>query len=578
MKNKRVMSVLIILLCLSLCIGATYAYFTDSATSSRNKIQAGKLKIDLELLNKDTLIWNSIKESQDPIFNYEYWEPGYTDVKLLKVENEETLAVKWEARFIYESEFSALADAIKVYVKTSENEFAYPTSRDLDDSWEYQGTLAEFASNIANILNGELLSGESNYFGIALYMPTTVEDNTLQGEAIDPFDIQIFATQLAHESDAFDEKYDENAESSNGEVTPPGETESESDPTTSSSEPEPTDDIEPTDSDIFTWSYNGDGTYIVTGFKDDVTVPENLVIPDTYNGLPVTAIGNRAFYGDSTIESVVIPNSVTTIGDYAFRGCKGLTGELIIPDSVTTIGDSAFNWCSGLTGELIIPDSVTTIDDYAFFCCSNLTSVTIGDGVTTIGDYAFHGCEGLTSVTIGNSVTTIGDSAFCGCDVLTSIEIPNTVTTIGDSAFQSCSSLTSVTIPDSVTTIGTSAFNWCSGLTSVTIGNGVITIGDYAFYNCFDLTSVTIGNGVTTIGEYAFYGCSGLTNIEIPNTVTTIGKQAFRWCNLTTITFDSTIEQWNSISKEYTWDYNTGKYTIYCIDGTIAKNGTVTYY
>ena len=125
-KKKRIsfLSLLIIVICISLCIGLTYAYFTDSATSSGNKIQAGKLKIDFELLDKGSSQWHSIKESQDPIFNYEYWEPGYTDVKLLRVENEETLAIKWEARFIYEGEFSALADAIKVYVKSSENEYS----------------------------------------------------------------------------------------------------------------------------------------------------------------------------------------------------------------------------------------------------------------------------------------------------------------------------------------------------------------------------------------------------------------------------------------------------------------------
>ena len=275
-KRKGIISILIIVVCLCLCIGATYAYFTDSATSKGNKIQAGKLKVDFELLNKDTLIWNSIKESQDPIFYHEKWEPGYTDVKILKVENEETLAIKWEAKFLYEGQLPALANAIEVYVKTSDSEFAYPTSRDdLDSGWVSQGTLTEFANNISNILKGELLEGESDYFGIALYMPTTVEDNTLQGQSIDPFDIQILATQLSYESDAFDEKYDENAGSSNGGVTPPGETESESDTTTSSSEPEPTESVpddttssdeptdepEPTDPDMFTWSENGDGTY-----------------------------------------------------------------------------------------------------------------------------------------------------------------------------------------------------------------------------------------------------------------------------------------------------------------------------
>ena len=469
-KRKGIISILIIAVCLCLCIGATYAYFTDSATSKGNKIQAGKLKVDLELLDKDTSVWNSIKESQDPIFYHEKWEPGYTDVKLLKVDNEETLAIKWEAKFIYEGQLPALANAIEVYVKTSDSEFAYPTSRDdLDSSWEYEGTLTEFAANISTILKGELLEGESDYFGIALYMPTDVDDNDLQGEAIDPFDIQIFATQLAHESDAFDEKYDENAGSSNGGVTPPSETDSESDTTTSSSEPEPTEpQPEPTDPDMFTWSENGDGTYTVTGLRDPNSVA-NIVIPSTYNGGAVTAIGYSAFGWDATIASVTIPDSVTTIGDYAFQECTSLTGELIIPDSVTTIGNFAFKNCSGLTGELIIPDSVTTIGESAFYHCSSLTKLTIGNGVTVIKDSTFNSCSGLTELTIGSNVTAIrGEGAFAGCSGLTKLILPDSLKTLSFLDFSYCSNLTEVIIPNSITVIGDSIFNNCSALTSIT--------------------------------------------------------------------------------------------------------------
>ena len=509
-KRKGIISILIIAVCLCLCIGATYAYFTDSATSKGNKIQAGKLKVDFELLNKDTLIWNSIKESQDPIFYHEKWEPGYTDVKLLKVDNEETLAIKWEAKFIYEGQLPALANAIEVYVKTSDSEFAYPTSRDdLDSSWEYEGTLTEFAANISTILKGELLEGESDYFGIALYMPTTVEDNTLQGEAIDPFDIQIFATQLAYESDAFDEKYDDITIDSNGGVTPPDTTESTED--TSSSEPKPTEpQPEPTDPDIFTWSENGDGTYTVTGLRDPNSVA-NIVIPSTYNGGAVTAIGYSAFGWDATIASVTIPDSVTTIGDYAFENCP-IMRDVTLGNSIITIGDYAFYGCYELTGELVIPNSVITI-----------------------GNSAFYDCSGLTGELI----------------------IPDSVTTIGDSAFDYCYNLTGeLIIPDSVT-----------------------TIGDYAFHNCYGLTSVVIPNGVTTIGDSAFSSCSSLTSITLPEGVTTIGGDAFICCyDLRIITFDGSVKQWQTIEFGFDWDMSSGEYTIYCTDGTIAKDRTVTYY
>ncbi len=133
---------------------------------------------------------------------------------------------------------------------------------------------------------------------------------------------------------------------------------------------------------------------------------------------------------------------------------------------------------------VIIGDSVTTIGEYAFSGCRSLTSVTISNSVTTIGYSAFRECNSLTSVTIPNSVTTIGAGAFSHCSSLTSVTIPNSVTTIGDNAFSYCKSLTSVTIPNSVTTIGDGAFSDCSSLISVTIPNSVTTIGGWAFSDC----------------------------------------------------------------------------------------------
>ncbi len=154
--------------------------------------------------------------------------------------------------------------------------------------------------------------------------------------------------------------------------------------------------------------------------------------------------------------------SVTSIGEYTFSICRGLT-SVTIPSSVTYIGDGAFSVCSCLTS-VTIPNSVTYIGEKAFFYCSHLTSVTIPSSVTSIGDQAFSYCSRLTSVTIPNSVTYIDDSVFFGCSGLTSVTIPNSVTSIGCWAFSCCSGLTSVTIPNSVTSIGFDAFNECSGL------------------------------------------------------------------------------------------------------------------
>jgi len=202
-----------------------------------------------------------------------------------------------------------------------------------------------------------------------------------------------------------------------------------------------------------------------------------------------------------------------------------------ISNGVTSIGDYAFYKCSGLTS-VTIPNSVTSIGKDAFCICSGLTSITIPNSVTSIGDYAFEYCRGLTSVTIGNSVTYIGIYAFRGCSGLTSVTIPNSVTSIGEGTFRECSGLTSVTIGNSVTSIGSSAFCECSSLTSVTIGNSVTSIGEAAFVGCSGLTSIEIPNNVTSIGNYAFYGCSKLADVycyaeNVPSTQSDAFKDSY---------------------------------------------------
>ncbi|MBR5570372.1 MAG: leucine-rich repeat domain-containing protein [Oscillospiraceae bacterium] len=387
----------------------------------------------------------------------------------------------------------------------------------------------------------------------------------------------------------------------------------------------------------------------------DSSISGNITIPSTLGGYPVTTIGDYAFYYCTGLTSVIIPDSVTTIGvsafecsdsltsvtipdsvtsigDYAFDGCTSLrfntykSGKylgnnnnpylllvdveskdittfefpagtklissalrecteltsLTIPDSVTSIGNFAFEYCTGLTS-ITIPESVTSIGYYAFYNCTSLTSVTIGDGVTSIGENTFYNCISLSSVTIGNSVTSIGQSAFSCCTSLTSVSIPDSVTSIGKwafsncislkyneykgglylgnsanpymclvdmestyitefefhfdtrivgaDAFRDCSRLTSITIPDSVISgVCKDAFRDCTSLTSVTIGNGVTSIGVSSFADCTSLTSVTIGNSVTSIGDSAFYDCTSLTSVTIPESVTSIGQSAFSRC------------------------------------------------
>ena len=265
----------------------------------------------------------------------------------------------------------------------------------------------------------------------------------------------------------------------------------------------------------------------------------------TFEG-DVTKIGEYAFYGYETdcnkLTSVTIPESVTTIGEGAFRYCKSLT-SVTIPDSVTTIGDYAFNQCNNLKefkgkfaadgGRCLIVDGV--LNAFALGC--GATQYTIPDSVTSIGGSALYDCDSLTSITIPDSVTSIGNYAFYSCDSLTEFKGKfadgdgRILVVDGELIAFAQAGITEYTIPDSVTSIGSQAFYGCSSLTSVTIPDSVTEIGYMAFQNCYSLTSVTIGDSVTTIGNYAFWGCVSLTSITIPDSVTSIGYGAFNYCN-----------------------------------------------
>ena len=172
-------------------------------------------------------------------------------------------------------------------------------------------------------------------------------------------------------------------------------------------------------------------------------------------------------------------------GRKLLKAPQELDGTYSIRKGTKVICDEAFRWskligCRSLTS-LVIPDSVTNIGDYAFWGCSDLADIVIPDGVTSIGDYAFEGCESLRSVVIPDGVTSIGDYVFSGCRSLTDIVIPNSVTSIRDGAFFCCSDLADIVIPDGITSIGDRAFMGCSSLSSLVIPGGVTSIGESVF-------------------------------------------------------------------------------------------------
>ena len=305
-------------------------------------------------------------------------------------------------------------------------------------------------------------------------------------------------------------------------------------------------------------------------------------------------ICNGAFWHCSSLAEIVIPASVTSIGDRAFFRCGSLS-DIVIPASVTSIGRTAFSGCGSLSS-IVIPSSVSSIGDGAFSGCGSLSSIVIPASVTSIGNRTFSGCGSLSSIVIPPSITSIGEGAFSGCGFLSSIVIPDSVTNIGNGAFNNCASLQylsipksviclngnpfadwngrleclspnfiyeddvlfcksrskiisfrnknieSYVIPSSVTSIGDWAFYGCDSLSEVVIPSSVTSIGDRAFKDCGSLSSIVIPSSVTSIGDWAFYDCRSLSDIVIPSSVTSIGDWAFCGCrSLSDIVIPSSV-------------------------------------
>ncbi len=239
-----------------------------------------------------------------------------------------------------------------------------------------------------------------------------------------------------------------------------------------------------------------------------------------------------------TATEVVIPEGVTSIGDYAFIGCSSLT-EVVIPERVTSIGDYAFADCSSLSG-MTLPKGLISIGYEAFCGCSGLEYIKVEEGnavfdsrgncnavIDTESNMLIRGCK---NTIIPEDVTGIGKQAFCRCTSLTGIVIPEGVTGIGSGAFYECTNLEEINIPEGVAVLEANTFNGCESLKKIALPEGVKSIQGFSFQRCFSLEEINIPASVEEIGP-AFDACRSLSNITIPRGVASIASGAFSGCS-----------------------------------------------
>ena len=325
-----------------------------------------------------------------------------------------------------------------------------------------------------------------------------------------------------------------------------------------------------------TVTYKGGGTWasVPNEYYGDVVIPETV----NYEGVdyPVTSIDTYTFY-QCNVKSVVLPNSITTIGNGAFSGCSSLV-SVTIPENLTSINDYVFRDCSALIS-VVIPDGITYIGKNAFNGCSGLKSVTIPNSVTSLYDSSFEGCTGVLSLTLdcnyvnklakiltsireltlGSNVTSVFSGTLTNCPDLEKVNL--NCREIGTDWFNGCTSLKEIDLGSNLVSIGSQAFSGCIGLTSVVIPEGVTSIGESAFRDCSNLRLLTLPNSLTSIGNSAFYGCKNLITMTIPNRVATIGDFAFYNTFLKSLTLGAGLQSVgeSAFAYENTYGYQPAK-------------------
>lgn len=291
-----------------------------------------------------------------------------------------------------------------------------------------------------------------------------------------------------------------------------------------------------------TYEMTGEGA-VITGWEG---LPDAaLTLPAAINGVPVVAIGDRAFEDCYGLRgNLVIPSTVKRIGDSAFFGCSGLTGKLVIPSSVTEIGDFAFFECLGLTGSLTLPESVVSVGESAFAWCEGMTGTLSLPANVTLGDRCFQGAGFTGSITVPATIT-LGAQVFLGTAMNVTYEAPGFTYVSGGAGLTVTGwngpVNAGLTLPlaiagTPVTAVAMDAFAHMGLQGSVVIPSSVTSIGEYAFAGNPGITSLRIGSGVTEIGDSAFSGCTGLdgTTVTLP-AACHVSDTAFEGVNVTIV-------------------------------------------
>lgn len=297
--------------------------------------------------------------------------------------------------------------------------------------------------------------------------------------------------------------------------------------------------------------YNfADGTLEIADYYG---TDNNVVIPDTINGYRVTYIGEHAF-SDCSITSITIPDGVTTIGNYAFSGCRKLA-QISIPDSVTDIGSDAFTdtaWLDNQSQGVVYAGKVA----YSYKGQMPInTKIILKNGTVGIADKAFFYCENIISLKIPYSVKNIGSNVCIGCENLSEITFPDSLINIGGGSFHLTAWYNNQS--DGIVYAGKVVHSFKGEMpknANIVLADDTKGMADGTFYYCINLKSIALPNGITSISESAFSGCTNLSNVTIPNTVTTI-KSAFIGCtSLLSVTIPKNVK--NISDKAFGYYHN----------------------